>query len=60
MIDSNDNWMDGSNMQQVPDNGLAPSNPGEAALFEILPAGMYTAVFSGASGTSGVALVSSV
>lgn len=57
VIDSNDNWMDGSGMQQISDDQLAPSDPKEAALFEILPAGMYTAVLSGVNSTTGVALV---
>ncbi len=57
VIDSNDNWMDGPDMDQISADGLAPSDPNEAALFEILPAGMYTAVLSGVGGSSGVALV---
>lgn len=57
VIDSNDNWMDGTNMDQVVGNGLAPTDANEAALFEVLPPGMYTAVLSGVGATSGVALV---
>ena len=58
-IDSNDNWMDDPNMQQVSDAGLAPEDPNEAALYKILPAGEYTAVVSGVGDTTGVALVES-
>ena len=58
-IDSNDNWMDDPNMQQVNDAGLAPEDPNEAALYKILPAGEYTAVVSGVGDTAGVALVES-
>lgn len=57
VIDSNDNWMDNPNMQQISDADLAPSDPNEAALYEILPAGMYTAVLRGVGDTSGIALV---
>ena len=57
VIDSNDNWMDGPNMADVVDNGLAPTNANEAALYEVLPPGMYTAVLSGVNATSGVGLV---
>jgi hypothetical protein len=59
VIDSNDNWMDDPNMQQVSDAGLAPEDPNEAALYKILPAGEYTAVVSGVGDTTGVALVES-
>lgn len=57
VIDSNDNWMDNPNMQQISDANLAPTDPKEAALYEILPAGMYTAVLSSVDSTSGIALV---
>ncbi|HEX4666607.1 MAG TPA: hypothetical protein VH207_08400 [Chthoniobacterales bacterium] len=58
-IDSNDNWMDDPNMEQVSDAGLAPDDSNESALYKILPAGEYTAVVSGVGGTTGVALVES-
>jgi hypothetical protein len=57
LIDSNDNWMDHPNMQQVSDAGLAPADPNESALFEILPQGAFTAILSGVGGTTGNALV---
>ncbi len=57
VIDSNDNWMDNPNMQTISDDGLAPSNPNEAALYEILPPGKYTAILSGVDGGTGVGLV---
>ena len=56
-IDSNDNWMDDPNMQTVSDAGLAPSDPNEAALYEVLPAGAYTVILSGVGETSGIGLV---
>ena len=41
------------------DAGLAPADPNAAALYEILPAGSYTAVLSGVGATTGVGLVES-
>ena len=57
LIDSNDNWMDNPNMQTISDKGLAPSDPNEAALYEILPAGSCTAILSGVGDTTGTGLV---
>ena len=57
LIDSNDNWMDNPNMQTIIDKELAPSDPNEAALYEILPAGLYTAILIGAGDTTGTGLV---
>jgi len=57
LIDSNDNWMDNPNMQTISDKGLAPSDPNEAALYEVLPAGLYTAILSGVGDTTGIGLV---
>ncbi|MGH8162749.1 MAG: hypothetical protein ACREP1_00270, partial [Rhodanobacteraceae bacterium] len=59
VIDSNDNWMDDRNMQTISDDKLAPTNDNEAALYEILPPGHYTAILSGAGGSTGVGLVES-
>jgi hypothetical protein len=57
LIDSNNNWMDNPNRQTISDNGLAPGDPNEAALYEILPAGSYTAILSGVGDTTGIGLV---
>ena len=57
LIDSNDNWKDNPNMQTIADDGLALTDDNEAALYEILPPGMYTAVLQGANSTTGVGLV---
>ena len=56
-IISNDNWQDNINAIDVQKNRLAPANPLESALVLHLPAGKYTAVVSGANGSTGVALV---
>ena len=57
LIDSNDNWMDNPNMQTIGDKGLAPRDANEAALYEALPAGLYTAILSGVGDTTGIGLV---
>ena len=57
VIASNDNWMDDPNMQTVVDRGLAPSDPNESALYQVLPIGAYTAILSGVGDTTGVGLV---
>jgi hypothetical protein len=57
VIASNDDWQDDANQPQVKKNGLAPSDPSEAAIVLFPPAGSYTAIVQGADGTSGVGLV---
>ena len=57
IVAENDNWMDDPNMQAVSDAGLAPSDPNESAIYEVLPAGPYTVILSGVGDTSGVGLV---
>jgi len=59
LIASNDNWMDDPNMQMVSDDGLAPGDPNESALYEMLPSGAYTVVLSGVGDTIGVGLIES-
>jgi hypothetical protein len=59
LVGSNDNWMDDANMQTVSDSGLAPGDPKESALYEVLPAGAYTVQLSGVGDTTGVGLVES-
>ena len=59
MIASNDNWMDDPNMQTVADRGLAPSEPNESAIYEVLPSGAYTAILGGVGDTTGIGLVES-
>jgi hypothetical protein len=54
---SNDNWQDDVNSPDVEKNGLAPTDPAESAIVLNLPAGSYTAVVSGANGSTGNALV---
>jgi hypothetical protein len=56
LLDSNDNWKDG-NRQALIDNGYAPADDREAAIFAVLPPGAYTAIVRGKNNTTGVALV---
>ena len=56
-IASNDNWMDSPDMQEIIDDGLAPTDDKESAVLAVLVPGAYTAILSGVNGTTGVALV---
>ena len=54
MIASNDNWQqDGAQAAEVQQAGLAPANALESAIAITLAPGAYTAVLSGANGTTG-------
>jgi hypothetical protein len=55
-IASNDNWRDNVNAIDVQRNSLSPPNERESALVLQLPAGEYTAVVSGADGSTGIGL----
>ncbi|HYJ04373.1 MAG TPA: hypothetical protein VEX43_04525 [Chthoniobacterales bacterium] len=55
-ISANNNWKD-SQQAAIASAGLAPSNDSESAILADLPPGNYTAVVSGVSGDTGVALV---
>jgi hypothetical protein len=57
LLDSNDNWQDAPNHDQVSSNGLAPTDPAESALWEIPGPGKYTAIVRGVDNSEGVALV---
>ena len=50
---SNDDWQDVTE----PFGALAPAFPKESAIYIQLPAGKYTAILGGISGTEGMALV---
>ena len=57
LIASNDNWKDGPDKQTIMDNGLAPANDKESALFAIPAPGNYTAVVRGVNNATGVGVV---
>ncbi len=55
-MQSNDNWQEASNANDIP-SGFAPSDTREAAIMASLTPGSYTAVVRGKNNTTGVALV---
>lgn len=59
LLQSNDDWMDAPNRQEIIDSTLAPTDDLESAILMTLPAGNsgYTAIVRGANSTTGVALV---
>ena len=56
VILSNDNWKD-TQQAAIEATGLAPTDDRESAILATLPAGAYTAIVSGANGTTGIARV---
>jgi hypothetical protein len=57
LYDSNNNWVDSPQKQQIIDSTLAPSNDKESATFDLLPPGNYTAIVRGVGDAVGVGLV---
>ena len=61
LLASNDNWQDSADKQAIIDSGVPPTNDLESAIVATLPASVtgigYTAIVSGVSGATGVALV---
>jgi hypothetical protein len=59
LLQSNDNWMDAPNRQEIVDSTLAPTNDLESAILMTLPANnsAYTAIVHGVANSTGVALV---
>ncbi len=57
LIAANNDWMTSPQAQQVRNEGLAPSDPHESAIFASLAPGAYTAIARGAGNTSGIGLV---
>jgi hypothetical protein len=56
VITANDNWKD-SQQSAIENSGLQPPNDLDAAISVMLAAGNYTAIVTGKSGSTGVALV---
>ena len=54
---TNDDWGTDVNAGLLQASGFAPTDPRESALLVTLNPGAYTAIVSGAGGTSGVAIV---
>jgi hypothetical protein len=57
VIASNDNWSNASNASDILATGLQPTHALESAILITLAPGPYTAIVSGANGTTGVAIV---
>jgi hypothetical protein len=57
VLATNDNWQQAANAAQVQSSGFAPSNAQESAILVTLQPGAYTAIVSGAGGTTGVAII---
>ena len=60
VVKTNDDWMNQtvmSDLTAINNSGLAPTNTTEAAVFADLGPGAYTAIVSGKSNATGVALV---
>ncbi|MBK7660385.1 MAG: hypothetical protein IPJ28_15205 [Betaproteobacteria bacterium] len=53
----NDNWLAAANAASIQASGFAPSNANESAILITLPPGAYTAIVTGAGGTTGVGIV---
>ena len=56
-IAANDNFGTAGNLTQLNASGFAPSNSQESAILTTLNPGAYTAIVSGAGGTTGVGIV---
>jgi hypothetical protein len=59
LLQSNDNWMDAPNRQEIIDSTLAPTDNLESAILMTLPANNsgYTAIVRGVNNATGVGLV---
>jgi acetyl esterase/lipase len=57
VLAANDDWMAGSQGQEIIETTLAPSDPKESAIIASLGPGAYTAAVNGAKGTQNIALI---
>lgn len=57
IVQANDNWEDNPDSGAISDAGLAPASEKESAVLATLVPGAYTAIVSGVSGATGIALV---
>jgi hypothetical protein len=58
LLRANNDWQeDAAQAGEIAAAGLAPSNPKEAAIAELLPPGLYTAILAGVNDGTGVGLV---
>ena len=57
LLGSNDDWGSSPNRAEIQASGIAPTNPKESAVLQILPAGPFTAIVRGVNNTTGVGSV---
>ncbi len=57
LIQSNDDWGSSPNQAEIQASGLAPTNPKESAVVQMLSAAPYTAIVRGVNNTTGVGSV---
>ncbi len=57
MIAMNDNWQSSADAGQIQSRGFAPASPFESAILVTLNPGAYTAIVTGAGGTTGVGII---
>lgn len=56
VLDSNDNWVDSPDKDEIVATGLAPAHDSESAIVHTFAPGLYTVVVRGVRRTTGVAL----
>jgi hypothetical protein len=59
LLQSNDNWQESPDAQDIIDSSLAPLDPRESAIVARLAPGSYTAIVSGVNNTTGIGLIES-
>lgn len=56
-LDTNDDWMNSPQRQQIIDSTVPPTDPKESAIVATLHPGNYTAIMSGVGGLTGIGVV---
>lgn len=56
-IDVNDDWQSSPQASEIQASGIAPSNPKESAMLDLLAPGSYTAIIRGVNNTTGIGSV---
>ncbi|HEV2841642.1 MAG TPA: peptidylprolyl isomerase [Chthoniobacterales bacterium] len=57
LLDSNDDWGLSPDQAEIQASGVAPTDPKESAVVQILPAGPFTAIVRGVNSTTGIGSV---
>lgn len=57
IIDANDDWQMSPQASDIQKSGIAPSNPKESAMLNLLPPSFYTAIIRGVNNTTGIGSV---